>query len=88
MEQDLCDKCGKNLEDFGHEVLIDNFVNSFHILHEQWGLQYTPKFHIIESHLKFYFRETNKSLGYYTDQLIESINQTIMSKTSKVMFLS
>ena len=53
---------------------------SFHILHEKWGLAYTPKFHIIESHLKFYFKETNKSLGYYTDQLIESMHQYVNKK--------
>ena len=25
--------------------------------------------------MKFYFKETNKSLGFYTDQLIESMHQ-------------
>ena len=33
----------------------------------------TPNFHIIKAHLKFYFNETGKSLGFYTDQLVESM---------------
>ena len=27
--------------------------------------------------MKYYFKETNKSLGYYTDQLIENMHQYV-----------
>ena len=33
------------------------------------------KFHIIECHLKPYLDKTKKSLGHYTDQMIESMHQ-------------
>ena len=50
---------------------------AYHDLHKKWGLSYTPKFHIIEAHLKYYFKETGTSLGYYTDQLIEAMHQYV-----------
>ena len=35
----------------------------------------TPKFHVIEAHLKHYIDTTKKSLGFYSDSLIESMHQ-------------
>ena len=38
----------------------------------------------IESHLKYYFKTTNKSLGYYSDQLVEAMHSeadTMLSKS-------
>ena len=34
-------------------------------------MSYTNKIHIIESHLEQYLDDSMKSLGYYSDQLIE-----------------
>ena len=50
-------------------------TTSIHILNEKFNLTLTPKFHIIESHLKFYFQRTGKSLGFYTDQVVEAMHQ-------------
>ena len=44
------------------------------MLHQNFNLSYTNKIHIIEDHLEFYLDETNKSLGYYSDQLIEAMH--------------
>ena len=67
---------GRTLDE-NYESFIDNFVSAYHNLHDKWGLSLTPKFHIIEAHLKFYFRVTGKSLGFYTDQLVESMHQWV-----------
>ena len=61
--------------DPNYSVLIDNFCASVHILHEDFALSFTPKFHIVEKHLKLYFQQTGKSLGFYTDQLVEAMHQ-------------
>ena len=37
---------------------------------------------IIEAHLKYYFTETKKSLGYYTDQLVEAMHQFVNKRMS------
>ena len=66
--------CGKTL-DPDYDNIIDNFVSSYRIIHSMFGANFTNKFHIIESHLKTYFNTTKKSLGYYTDQLIEAMHQ-------------
>ena len=38
-----------------YSILLDNFCSSVNNLHKEFELSLTPKFHIIESHLKFYF---------------------------------
>ena len=38
---------------------------------------------IIETHLEYYFSKTNKSLGYYSDQMIEAMHSEADSMISK-----
>ena len=65
---------GKSL-DPDYENIIDKFVSSYKQLNKSFGVSYINKFHIIESHLKYYFDSTKKPLGAYTDQLVESMHQ-------------
>ena len=70
--------------DPNYDNLIDNFMTSFEVIHKEFGVSYTNKVHIIESHLKYYFKTTNKSLGYYSDQLVEAMHSeadTMLSKS-------
>ena len=66
-----------------YKELIQNFMSSFEVLHEEFGLSYTNKIHIIEAHLEYYFDNTRKSLSYYTDQLIESMHSEADSILTK-----
>ena len=66
-----------------YEELIDKYCSSVHILNDQFKMSFTPKFHIIESHLKFYFQKTGKSLGFYTDQLIEAMHQHVDKRLTR-----
>ena len=65
---------GKKLNQ-NYSQLIDSYVSSYSILHEEYGVAKTPKFHVIEAHLKYYIDSTKKSLGFYSDSLIESMHQ-------------
>ena len=58
-------------------------MDSFEVLHKEFGISYTSKIHIIESHLEYYFSKTNKSLGYYSDQMIEAMHSEADSMISK-----
>ena len=58
-----------------YSSIITNFCSSYQDLHKKFGVPLTPKFHIIQGYLKYYFDETNKSLGYYTNQLVEAMHQ-------------
>ena len=60
--------------DPNYKVLIQNFLQSFEDLHEKFNVSYTNKIHIIESHFEYYLDSTKKSLGYYSDQLIEAMH--------------
>ena len=60
--------------DPNYKELIQNFLQSFEDLHEKFNVSYTNKIHIIESHLEYYLDSTKKSLGYYSDQLIEAMH--------------
>ena len=66
--------CGKTL-DPQYNFFIEKFVTSYKIINKEFNVSFTNKFHIIQSHLKPYFEGTKKSLGHYTDQLIESMHQ-------------
>ena len=66
-----------------YEALIDQYCSSVHLLNDKFNLTFTPKFHIIESHLKFYFQQTGKSLGFYTDQLIEAMHQYVDKRLTR-----
>ena len=57
-----------------YKELIEKFLNSFQVLHEKFNVSYTNKIHIIESHLEYYLDNTKKSLGFYSDQLIEAMH--------------
>ena len=65
---------GKKLNS-NYSKLIDNYVASYSNLHQVFGVSKTPKFHVIEEHLKYYIDTTKKSLGFYSDSLIESMHQ-------------
>ena len=58
-----------------YSQLIDRFVSSYSFLHEEFAVSKTPKFHVIEAHLKYFIQTTKKSLGFYSDSLIESMHQ-------------
>ena len=60
--------------DPNYKQLIENFLQSFEELHEKFNVRYTNKIHIIESHLEHYLNESKKSLGYYSDQMIEAMH--------------
>ena len=60
--------------DKNYKELIENFLNSFQILHEKFNVSYSNKIHIIESHLEYYLDTTKKALGFYSDQLIEAMH--------------
>ena len=60
--------------DTNYKELIENFLQSFEELHEKFNESYTNKIHIIESHLEHYLNESKKSLGYYSDQMIEAMH--------------
>ena len=60
--------------DQNYKQLIENFLQSFEELHEKFNVRYTNKIHIIESHLEHYLNESKKSLGYYSDQMIEAMH--------------
>ena len=66
-----------------YESLIDKYCSLIHLLNAKFNLSLTPKFHIIESHFKFYFRSTGKSLGFYTDQLVEAMHQYTDKRLTK-----
>ena len=51
-------------------------MSSYSTLHEECGISKTPKFHVIEAHLKYYIDSTKKSLGFYSDSLIESMGKS------------
>ena len=50
-----------------YSQLIDRFVSSYSFLHEEFAVSKTPKFHVIEAHLKYFIQTTKKSLGFYSD---------------------
>ena len=58
-----------------YSSFIQKFCSSYQYLHNHFGVSYTPKFHIIKSHLNYYLDNTKKSLGHYTDQLVEAMHQ-------------
>ena len=58
-----------------YSQLIDRYVSSYSFLHEEFSVSKTPKFHVIEAHLKYFIQTTKKSLGFYSDSLIESMHQ-------------
>ena len=58
-----------------YSQLIDSYVSSYSFLHEEFSVSKTPKFHVIEAHLKYFIQTTKKSLGFYSDSLIESMHQ-------------
>ena len=64
-----------------YSQLIARFCESYMSLHHNFGVALTRKFHIISSHMNFYINTSNKSLGHYSDQLIESMHQYL----SKIM---
>ena len=49
----------------------------YKVLHEEFGVSYTNKFHIIESHLKYYLDTTKEGLGKNSDQVIESMHKHV-----------
>ena len=65
---------GKKLNS-NYSELIDKYVASYSYLHQVFGVSKTPKFQVIEAHLKYYIDTTKKSLGFYSDSLIESMHQ-------------
>ena len=64
---------GKKLNS-NYSELIDKYVASYSY-HQVFGVSKTPKFQVIEAHLKYYIDTTKKSLGFYSDSLIESMHQ-------------
>ena len=67
--------CPRNLQKKTSKWLSENWTALCAINVGKQKTILTPKFHIIESHLKFYFQRTGKSLGFYTDQVVEAMHQ-------------
>ena len=77
---------GKKLNS-NYSKLIDNYVSSYSDLHQVFGVSQTPKFHVVEAHLKYYIDTTKKSLGFYSDTLIESMHQYLDKLMCKSNFV-
>ena len=72
----VCDVCGLQEKDFtvsgrklapNYEALIDQYCSSVHLLND----------------INNYFQQTGKSLGFYTDQLIEAMHQYVDKRLTR-----
>ena len=80
---EICDRCGKTPNDF-------KSIKTFHMHlkenngHSSNSYSCYQWFHVIKVHHKYYIDTTKKSLGFYSDSLIESMHQYL----DKLMFKS
>ena len=78
--------CSKKL-DKNFKTVVSDFLKAWENLNIKYGVSYTNKIHIIESHVTEYVEKTGKPLGSTSDQLVEAMHSYVNASLHRSKYL-